>query len=411
MRHPQRVVDDVLRLRPVTIVPRRATIVSIRTGYTRSRGIATSLAESDTIMAQLSEFEAQLRDWRVSSRLVAGRTWRGGSGLSRAGGERGSRRGGLVPSAAAALSLAAALECRVEDLFRLRRPEIGIPTWAWAPRREPSRYWAAEVGGRGAALPGRVGPRWGSSPHDGGRARGGRCRRGERVDPATDPSSWACCEPGGRPARPPNWRARPGLRLLAFPAAEPGGVDAARPRPWSTPRGVHLSRHDEPGGNAGVVRAEIGPGYTLLRVAPLGGGDRPGARALELASVGAAIGSDLRWIGRENGSRGPSVSRRAPGRTPRSAAPGGPIIAAWAEALRGGWARRGRLPPPWSARKPDSTSSACARRPMTSVSRRGGKTTPGSRPLVQAVALPDLPAVPRRVARGMTAPPRALSSV
>src|SRR5436190_15155020 len=68
------------------------------------------------------------------------------AGLSRAG-ISAIETGRLIPSAAAALALAAALECRVEDLFRLRPPEPREPQWAWPPGRDRCRYWAAEVGG------------------------------------------------------------------------------------------------------------------------------------------------------------------------------------------------------------------------------------------------------------------------
>ena len=68
------------------------------------------------------------------------------SGLSRAG-ISAIETDRLIPSAAAALALAAALECRVEDLFRLRGSESHESSWAWSPRREPCRYWKAEVGG------------------------------------------------------------------------------------------------------------------------------------------------------------------------------------------------------------------------------------------------------------------------
>src|SRR3712207_5924247 len=53
----------------------------------------------------------------------------------------------LVPSAAAALALARALQCRVEDIFQLAgEPANAEPAWAWSPVREPCRYWKAQVG-------------------------------------------------------------------------------------------------------------------------------------------------------------------------------------------------------------------------------------------------------------------------
>src|SRR5260370_7408049 len=54
----------------------------------------------------------------------------------------------LVPSVAAALSLAMAFGCTVEDLFG--EGNAGQPdalSWAWAIAKEPCRYWQAPVGG------------------------------------------------------------------------------------------------------------------------------------------------------------------------------------------------------------------------------------------------------------------------
>src|SRR5262245_52446966 len=55
----------------------------------------------------------------------------------------------LVPSVAAALALAAVLECSVEAIFG--RVEISAATpwsWAWPPPSFPCRYWQAEVHGQ-----------------------------------------------------------------------------------------------------------------------------------------------------------------------------------------------------------------------------------------------------------------------
>src|SRR5262245_19659855 len=67
------------------------------------------------------------------------------SGLSRAE-ISAIETGRLVPSTLTALALAAALECQVENLFYLRRPATEEADWAWSPRREPCRFWQAEVG-------------------------------------------------------------------------------------------------------------------------------------------------------------------------------------------------------------------------------------------------------------------------
>src|ERR1700760_4463371 len=94
-------------------------------------------------MADPQRFENDLRIWRTrrgwSQEELARR-----SGLSRAG-ISAIETDRLIPSAAAALALAAALGCRGEDLFRLRSEPQEV-AWAWPPRRDPCRYWHAEVG-------------------------------------------------------------------------------------------------------------------------------------------------------------------------------------------------------------------------------------------------------------------------
>ena len=76
-------------------------------------------------MAQIPSIENHLREHRArrgwSQEELARR-----AGLSRAG-ISAIETYRLVPSAAAALALAEALECRVEDLFQLRRQVRVIP--------------------------------------------------------------------------------------------------------------------------------------------------------------------------------------------------------------------------------------------------------------------------------------------
>src|SRR5579872_4471007 len=54
----------------------------------------------------------------------------------------------LVPSVAAALSLAAAFGCTVDALFALHAAARHAPQWAWPAAAEPCRFWHAEIGGR-----------------------------------------------------------------------------------------------------------------------------------------------------------------------------------------------------------------------------------------------------------------------
>src|SRR4051794_25050589 len=87
------------------------------------------------------------------------------SGLSRAG-VSAIETGRLIPSTAAALSLAAALECRVEDVFHLHGAEARGVAWAWTPEREPCRYWQADVGASRKLYPVETNVS-GMVPHDG----------------------------------------------------------------------------------------------------------------------------------------------------------------------------------------------------------------------------------------------------
>src|SRR5579863_3097793 len=63
----------------------------------------------------------------------------------------------LVPSVAAALSLAGAFGCRVDGLFSLNTGHNAVPNWAWPPRGDlgcdPCRFWHAEIGGRTMLYP------------------------------------------------------------------------------------------------------------------------------------------------------------------------------------------------------------------------------------------------------------------
>src|SRR5436190_15195075 len=62
--------------------------------------------------------------------------------------------GRLTPSVTAALAVAGALECSVEELFGTGGQPTGPATqWAWTPRLDPCRYWEAEVRGRRLLFP------------------------------------------------------------------------------------------------------------------------------------------------------------------------------------------------------------------------------------------------------------------
>ncbi len=284
-------------------------------------------------MAQIPSIENHLREHRArrgwSQEELARR-----AGLSRAG-ISAIETDRLVPSAAAALALAEALECRVEDLFQLRRQAPNDPVWAWPSGRESCRYWAAEVEGVERLYPAEP-TALGMIPHDGVIHPGAPWGQA-----ASDPRRtlvMACCDPAvGLLAAALAGTA--GFRLLALQRPSrtalellgQGLVHAA---------GVHLSRADEPGGNGMVVRSKLGAGYSLLRIARWEEGI---ALAPErgVRSIRAAMHSDLRWIGREDGSGARQCLDELLGsqRTaPRCLASNHRGVA---EAVRSGWADAG----------------------------------------------------------------------
>ena len=120
----------------------------------------------------------------------------------------------LVPSCAAALALARAIGCRVEDLFRLTRddPDLRGPVWAWPPSSDPCRFWRAEVSGRLLHFPVEV-TLIGELPHDG---IDGGVTSGDTAwaDPA-DTIILACCDPAVGLLAAELARAS-GLRLIAL---------------------------------------------------------------------------------------------------------------------------------------------------------------------------------------------------
>ncbi len=284
-------------------------------------------------MALTPSLENQLRDHRArqgwSQEELARR-----SGLSRAG-ISAIETNRLVPSAAAALALAEALECRVEDLFQLRRKPARQPEWAWPSKHEPCLYWAAEVDGVDRLYPTEP-TATGMIPHDG-------VSRLRAIGETTQIDSrrtlvMACCDPAvglltaalAAPA---------GIRLLALQRPRHEALELLG-RGLVHTAGVHLSRSSEPTGNARVVREKLGAGYSLLRCACWEEGIAV-SHACRVRSIRSALHSKLRWIGREEGSGARQCLDELLGDRP----PAPRCLAlhhrAVAEAIRSGWAEAG----------------------------------------------------------------------
>lgn len=243
--------------------------------------------------------------------------------------------GRLVPSTVIALRLAAALQCRVEELFALAGGEPVATAWAWEPTLSTARFWLADVGGRRLRYPCESALQ-GITAHDGVWSSE-RSVDDESVRPPT--LVMACCDPGiGLLAS--ELARQSGVRLLAFfrssrqalALLKEGTVHVA---------GLHLSREGSDG-NLAIVRETLGEGYRLLRLSTWEDGVVTGSenRAKSAKSLAA---SSLRWVGRETGSGARQCLDELLGETTRyrrMASDHRGVI----EAVRGGWADAGVAP-------------------------------------------------------------------
>jgi molybdate-binding protein/transcriptional regulator with XRE-family HTH domain len=255
------------------------------------------------------------------------------AGLSRTG-VSAIEGGRLIPSTAAALALAGALHCGVEDLFQLAAPAPAAPAWAWPGGPHPGRYWQAEVGGRVWLYPVEPSP-LGALAHD-GVVRGGGLDPHEESDPR-ETLMIATCDPAvGLLASA--LRRIAGIRLIVLTRSSNAAL-ALLARGQIHAAGIHLCRPGTSDGNAAVVREQLSGGHSLLRVARWEEGIASAA-ARRFSSVKSATRADLRWVGREPGSGARQcldelLDHRRP---PRRLASDHRAVA---EAIRSGWADAG----------------------------------------------------------------------
>jgi molybdate-binding protein/DNA-binding XRE family transcriptional regulator len=242
----------------------------------------------------------------------------------------------LVPSVAAALGLARALGCSVEELFgsgHSQATQAALPTWAWETAQSPCRYWLASVNNQRRLYPVEATP-LGEIPHDGVSATG---QHGASERLADNTIVMASCDPAvGLLARV--YEQVTGYRLLAFPRSsrlalqllQQGLVHVA---------GVHLSAADDTVGNVAPVREIVAEPASLLRVAAWEDGVAVGTGVAALTLRGL-LRDRLTWIGRESGSGARQCldelldHRPAPRRLARD-------HRGVAEAIRCGWADAG----------------------------------------------------------------------
>lgn len=222
------------------------------------------------------------------------------SGVSRAG-ISAIETGRLVPSTAAALALASALDTTVENLFRLpgTQPPGGDEAWAWPPPSLPWRYWSAEVGGRLYRYPVEDSA-LGLLPHDGTAGRG-TLDESRHVHPART-LVVACCDPAAGLLAAELARQEE-VRMLVIPRSSGAALELLE-RGLVHAAGVHLARADQPEGNAAAVRRDrpgVSLSWHLLSVAGWDEGIALDPR-LGLSSVREVVAARLRWVVREAGS-------------------------------------------------------------------------------------------------------------
>lgn len=242
----------------------------------------------------------------------------------------------LTPSITAALALAGALECSVEELFG----DGSVPSgsrraeWAWQPRAEPGRYWEAEVGGRRWLYP-VEGEALNATPHDGVRRSG--VEHQARADVAERTLVLASCDPAAG-LLAAEYAAASGFRLLVLSRSGTAALDLLE-RGVVHVAGLHRSTEEHPARNEETVRAAVGGGYRLLRAARWEEGFALSSEARTRATA-SLLRQSRHWALREPGSAARecldewSGRRRLPGRVVES-------HAAVAQAIRAGWADAG----------------------------------------------------------------------
>ena len=246
--------------------------------------------------------------------------------------------GRVAPSTAAALTLAAAFDCRVEDLFTLGGPAERLqPAWAWPPRSDPCAFWRARVGTRTLLYPVER-TAVGSLPAD-GITRAGACEFYEPADPS-HVLVLAGCDPAIGVLRAEVLRAT-GVHALPLVRSSRDALQLLR-QGLVHVAGLHLQDSTAPGGNERTVREMLGTGYNLLRVTRWQEGVAL-APALGIRTIKEAVSQNLRWVVREKGSGARRCldtvfrGRRAPKGFDHVAADHLGVV----ETIRTGWAQAG----------------------------------------------------------------------
>lgn len=237
----------------------------------------------------------------------------------------------LVPSVAAALGLAQAFGCKVEDLFG-PPPKNEQAQFAWLPVAFPCRYWMADVAGRTLLFPIESGPR-GALLHDG-------IAQHAADLPALSEAARrtivvASCDPAAGYLAAA-YRKSGGFRMLVFSRSSGEALSLVE-KGLAHVAGVHLAAAADSSGNAKAVAGrELQHPMTLLRVAQWEEGlaCQPAA---QIRSASAAARGKLRWVGRSAGAGARRCQDELLGarRSPKHVAHDHRGVV---EAIRSGWA-------------------------------------------------------------------------
>lgn len=207
----------------------------------------------------------------------------------------------LVPSVAAALGLANALGCSVEELFGMRPSRTAnqrTAAWAWRPLQQTGRYWLANVAGQRRAYPVEATP-LGEIPHDGVFENLVTIRPAINEHLAEHTLVVASCDPAvGMLVR--QYEQETGDRMLAFPRSSRQALQLLKDELVHV-AGVHLSSAEADEGNVVPVRDIVGEPAVLLRVATWEDGVAVGS-GVSASTLRGLLRNPVTWIGRESGS-------------------------------------------------------------------------------------------------------------
>lgn len=243
----------------------------------------------------------------------------------------------VIPSTAAALALATAVGCRVEELFGVGVVPQVAPEWAWPRTTDPWPFWRATVGMRTLLYPVERTAVGSLAAH--GIARGAANEIQDQGDPARV-LVLAGCDPAAGLLRTDVLEAT-GVEVLPLVRSSRHALDLLR-QGLVHVAGIHLSSGISQG-NVAAVRKFLGSGYTLLRVARWQEGIAF-APNLRLRTIREAAAAKLRWVAREEGSGARECldglfrgRRHAAGRFTHVASDHVGVV----EAVRTGWAQAG----------------------------------------------------------------------